>query len=53
MIKRVQDNDEHEHIEASPREVKQARKGWPVLYVLLASLAGAFLVLGLTFAYFA
>lgn len=53
MIKRVQDSDEHEHVEASSEEAKQARKGRPVLYVLLAGLIGAVAALGLIYAYFA
>ncbi len=53
MVKRVQDNGDHEHVEASPEEAKQARKGRPVLYVLLAGLVGAVAALGLIYAYFA
>ncbi|RIA55064.1 hypothetical protein [Dichotomicrobium thermohalophilum] len=53
MIKRVQDNGQHEHVEASPDEAKQARQGWPALYVLLAGIIGAVAALALIFDYFA
>lgn len=53
MSKHIKDNDGQEHLEASPEEAKQARSGRPVLYVLLTSLAGTVVVLGLILAYFA
>jgi hypothetical protein len=53
MIRRVEDEDGREHVEASPTEARQARKGWPILYVLLAGTFGAFLALVLIFVYFA
>lgn len=53
MSQRGEHNDAREPIEASPGEAKQGRRGRTVLYVLVASLAGASVALGLVFAYFA
>jgi hypothetical protein len=53
MSKHIKDNEGREHVEASEEEAKQAQSGWSILYVLLTSLVGAVVVLGLVLAYFA
>jgi len=53
MSKRSEHQDANEPIEASPTQAKQGRRGRTVLYVLVTSLAGAAVALGLVLAYFA
>jgi hypothetical protein len=42
-MKHVTDAEGHDHVELTSREVRQGRLGRPVLYVLLAGLAGTLL----------
>lgn len=51
-MKRVQDDEDHEHVEMSPTEARQAHQFRPVFYILVISTLGAFLLLWLIYAVF-
>jgi len=52
-LMQTNDNDTKEQVELSAKEASQARRGRPILYILVAGLAGAILALGAVYAYFA
>jgi hypothetical protein len=51
-MKRVQDDEHHEHVELSPEEARQGRPDLPVVYVLIGLVAGTILAIGAIYAYF-
>lgn len=51
-MKKVQDDEHHEHVELSPEEARQGRPDLPVVYVLIGLVAGTILAIGAIYAYF-
>jgi len=51
-MKRVQDDEEHEHVELSSEEARQGRPDLPVVYVLIGLIVGTVLAIGAIYAYF-
>ena len=46
-MKRFHDGPGDEHIEVTTREARQARRGIPVLYVLIGGIAGTLVGIGI------
>ncbi len=51
-MKRVKDDETHEHVELSATEARQGRPDRPILYVLIGLIAGTIIGVGVIYAYY-